>query len=73
MNVKSFLLYFLVVLVFVFGITVGDALSTFKHKAVIVRLQGESNIYKSEAERYARVIRAIREQATLATVVEKAK
>lgn len=63
---KVFVLSLLVVLVFVFGVGVGDRLSTYKHKAVIIQLQGEVTLNKNEADRYARVIRLIRETTSQA-------
>ncbi len=46
--------------------------ASLKFQAEIVRLEGESMIYRNEAERYAGILRMIRDTAAKATIAEPA-
>ena len=62
----------LIVVVFILGIVTGYKTSSVKYRSEIIVLQGQVAIYQSQAEKYAQVIRTIRETAAQATVTEKA-
>ena len=62
----------LIIVVFVAGFLMGQWESSVKSRAEIVRLSGSVDIYRNEAEKYAKTIRMIRETATQATATEKA-
>ena len=53
--------------------TVSYKLAALRYKSDIAVLQGDVAIYKSQAEKYAGLLRQIRETATSATVMEKAR
>ena len=67
--VFSFLIVIALVLVAFFSYRAG----TLKYRSQLVVLQGKVDIYKNEAEQYAKVLRSIRETAATATVTEKAQ
>lgn len=70
---KSFIVFLLVVLallvVAVFSYRAGAA----KYQSQITALKGEVAIYKSQADRYAGLLKTIRETASSATATEKAQ
>lgn len=69
---KNLIWVLVVVAAFVAGFAVSANSVSAKYREEIVRLKGESVIYKAEAEKYAQTIRSIRDTAAQATVVEKA-
>ena len=58
--------------VLVLASIVSYKLAALKYRSEITVLKGDVAIYKSQAEKYAGLLRKIRETATSATVVEKA-
>ncbi len=70
---KNLIWFLVVVAAFVSGFAVSANSVSVKYREEIIRLKGESAIYKAEAEKYAQTIRSIRETADQATVTEKAQ
>ncbi|MEK7849203.1 MAG: hypothetical protein AAB213_00070 [Candidatus Omnitrophota bacterium] len=70
---KNLIWVLVVVAAFVAGFAVSANSVSAKYREEIVRLKGESAIYKAEAEKYSQTIRSIRETAAQATVTEKAQ
>ncbi len=69
---KNIIWLLVVVCAFVTGFAVSANNVSVSYREEIVRLKGESAIYKAESEKYAQTIRSIRETAAQATVTEKA-
>ena len=65
----------LVVAVVAFGCGgfVGYKMEKQRTQAVIMKIKGDTEIYRAESERLAGILRTIREAAAQSTVVEKAK
>lgn len=61
----------LVVLILVATVSYKAAAS--KYQSQIIRLKGEITIYKNQADKYAKIIRTIRETTQQASVTEKAQ
>jgi len=60
------------VVLFVVGYLLGGAAASARMRSETMKLKGEVEIYKSEADRYAQILRNIRSTATEAMVTEKA-
>lgn len=73
MKIKKILWVLLFVTVFVLGFILAYNAATMKYRSEIIRLNGEVEIYKNEAEKYSQTLRTIRETATQATILDKAK
>jgi len=71
-QMKNIIWVLAVLCAFVAGFYVSANSVSAKYREEIVRLKGESSIYKAESEKYAQTIRSIRETAAQATVTEKA-
>jgi hypothetical protein len=69
---KNLIWVLVVACAFVAGFAVSANRVSVKYHEEVIRLKGESAIYKAEAEKYTQTIRAIRETAAQATVVDKA-
>lgn len=70
---KNLIWVLMVVAAFIAGFAVSANSVSAKYREEIVRLKGESAIYKAEAEKYSQTLRSIRETAAQATVTEKAQ
>jgi len=71
-QMKNLIWVLMVVVAFVSGFAVSANSVSAKYREEIVRLKGDSAIYKAESEKYSQALRSIREAAAQATVVDKA-
>ena len=72
MNIKTAGLVILVIVLLVLTATTTQKVVSAQYSSEIVRLKAEAEIYKRQADNYARTLRSIRETATTAAPMEKA-
>ena len=73
MTIKTIGLFFSIVVVFFLGAVAGVKIASDGYQSQIAKIKGDAAIYRTQAEKYAEIIREIREKAAQATVAEKAQ
>ena len=68
---KSFVMFLLVVLALLVAAASAYRAGAAKYQSQIIALKGEVAIYKSQADRYAGLLKTIQETASSAAVIEK--